>query len=282
MEIRVENINYIYGQGTVFERRAIKDMSFQIHPSEFIAVIGHTGSGKSTLLQHLNGLIRATSGHIYCDEQDIYDKKYDMKSLRSKVGLVFQYPEDQLFENDIYSDVTFGPKNMGIVEPELYERAKRALDIVGIDESLFYKSPLELSGGQKRRVAIAGVLAMQPDILILDEPTAGLDPKGRREILERISSLHKENGTTVIMASHSMDDVAEYATRVMVIDDGALVYDDTPQRVFAHSTELVSMGLDIPQMTHLADRLRSVGMNIPEGILTVDEAASEILRELGV
>ncbi|MCD7836807.1 MAG: energy-coupling factor transporter ATPase, partial [Lachnospiraceae bacterium] len=228
MSIILDHVNYIYGDGTPLAVNALNDISLVIPDGQFIGVIGHTGSGKSTLMQHLNGLIRATSGHIYFNGEDIYDEGYDMKKLRSSVGLVFQYPEHQLFEIDVFSDVCFGPKNLGLDKKEVQLRAYDALRRVGLPDELFYQSPFELSGGQKRRVAIAGVLAMNPEVLILDEPTAGLDPKGRDDILNQIKKLQTESGITVILVSHSMEDVAEYVDRIIVMNKGSVMYDDEP------------------------------------------------------
>jgi energy-coupling factor transport system ATP-binding protein len=248
---------------------------------EFIGLIGHTGSGKSTFIQHLNGLVHATSGTIYYNGRDIYEKRYDMKQLRSKVGLVFQYPEHQLFETTVFADVCFGPKNLGIDKMERELRAYEALHMVGIEDEQFYQSPFDLSGGQKRRVAIAGVLAMKPEVLILDEPTAGLDPKGRDDILGCVRKLHDEMGITVILVSHSMEDVAEYVDRIMVMNDGVLVYDDTPKNVFKHSKDLEAMGLAAPQVTYIMKDLREAGFDVDTSAITVSEAKKSILRALG-
>ena len=227
--LQVKDLTHTYGAGTPFQRSAVEHMSFDVNEGEFLGIIGHTGSGKSTLIQHLNGLLRATSGAIYYDGENIYQEGYDMRTLRSKVGLVFQYPEHQLFEVDVFSDVCFGPKNLGLSKEEVEERAKKALTQVGLDESYYKKSPFELSGGQKRRVAIAGILAMHPQVLILDEPTAGLDPKGRDEILDQVALLQKERKITVILVSHSMEDVARYVDRIIVVNDGKILFDDTPK-----------------------------------------------------
>lgn len=281
MAIIVDNINYTYEIGTGFERQAIKDMSCVIKDGEFVGLIGHTGSGKSTFVQHLNGLVKATSGTIYYNEQDIYDKDYDMKQLRSKVGLVFQYPEHQLFETDIFKDVCFGPKNLGLEKMEVELRAYEALRMVGLDENLYYQSPFDLSGGQKRRVAIAGVLAMKPEVLILDEPTAGLDPKGRDEILDCIKKLHDEMGITVILVSHSMEDVANYVDRIMVMNDGVLLFDDEPKKVFAHYRELEAIGLAAPQVTYIMNDLKQAGLNCDTDVITVEEAKASILKAIG-
>lgn len=280
MSIKAEHINYIYGQGTAFEQYALKDVSFEIEGGQFIGLIGHTGSGKSTLIQHLNGLIRATDGAIYYNGENIYRDGYDMKSLRSKVGLVFQYPEHQLFEVDVFSDVCFGPKNLGLTGDELKERAAEALRQVGLEEKYWAKSPFELSGGQKRRVAIAGVLAMHPEVLILDEPTAGLDPKGRDEILDQISALHQEKGMTIILVSHSMEDIARYADRIIVMNQGEKIYDAPPKEVFAHYRELERMGLAAPQITYIVHGLKEHGVPIADDITTVPEAKAAILALL--
>ena len=280
MSIRAEHVNYIYGQGTAFEQYALKDVSFEIGDGEFVGLIGHTGSGKSTLIQHLNGLIRATDGAIYYNGENIYQDAYDMKALRSKVGLVFQYPEHQLFEVDVFSDVCFGPKNLGLSGEALKERAAEALLQVGLEEKYWEQSPFELSGGQKRRVAIAGVLAMHPDVLILDEPTAGLDPKGRDEILDQISALHREKGMTIILVSHSMEDIARYADRIIVMNHGEKVYDAPPKEVFSHYRELEKIGLAAPQITYIIHGLREHGVPIADDITTVPEAKDAILALL--
>lgn len=280
MSIKAEHINYIYGQGTAFEQYALKDVSFEIEGGQFIGLIGHTGSGKSTLIQHLNGLIRATDGAIYYNGENICQDGYDMKSLRSKVGLVFQYPEHQLFEVDVFSDVCFGPKNLGLTGDELKERAAEALRQVGLEEKYWAQSPFELSGGQKRRVAIAGVLAMHPEVLILDEPTAGLDPKGRDEILDQISALHQEKGMTIILVSHSMEDIARYADRIIVMNQGEKIYDAPPKEVFAHYRELERMGLAAPQITYIVHGLKEHGVPIADDITTVPEAKDAILALL--
>ncbi len=238
MSIKLDHVNYVYGQGTAYEIHALKDICLELRKGEFVGLIGHTGSGKSTLVQHLNGLVKATEGHIYFHGEDIYGAGYDMRRLRSKVGLVFQYPEHQLFEVDVLSDVCFGPKNQGLSREEAEKKAKEALTMVGLGEEFYYQSPFELSGGQKRRAAIAGVLAMEPEILVLDEPTAGLDPKGRDEILDQISLLHQEKKITIVLVSHSMEDVAKYAERIVVMNQGEVLFDDTPREVFCHYKEL--------------------------------------------
>lgn len=281
MSIKAEHIDYLYGQGTAFEQYALKDVSFEIGDGQFIGLIGHTGSGKSTLIQHLNGLLRATSGTIYYNGEDIYRNGYDMKALRSKVGLVFQYPEHQLFEVDVFSDVCFGPKNQGLAKEEVEARAREALRQVGLDERYWTQSPFELSGGQKRRVAIAGVLAMKPEVLILDEPTAGLDPRGRDEILDQLADLHRENKMTIILVSHSMEDIARYADWIMVMNHGEKIFDDTPKEVFRHYRELEKVGLAAPQITYIVHHLKEHGVPIADDITTVAEARDAILRLLG-
>ena len=280
MSIKVEHLNYIYGEGTAFSQYALKDVNFTIEDGEFVGLIGHTGSGKSTLIQHLNGLLRASSGAVYYNGENIYSDGYDMKKLRSKVGLVFQYPEYQLFEVDVFSDVCFGPKNLGLDKEEIEARAKEALTLVGLDESFYEQSPFELSGGQKRLVAIAGVLAMKPEVLILDEPTAGLDPKGRDEILDKISQLHKEKGMTIILVSHSMEDMARYAGRLIVMNHGEKIFDDVPKEVFKHYKELEKMGLAAPQITYVVHELREHGVEIADDLTTVAEARDAILEAL--
>lgn len=276
MAIKIENVNYVYGEGTAYEIHALKNINLVIPDGQFVGLIGHTGSGKSTLVQHLNGLIKATSGHIYYDGQDIYADKYPMRELRSKVGLVFQYPEHQLFEIDVLTDVCFGPKNLGSSAEEARKKAKEALRIVGMGEEYYDRSPFELSGGQKRRAAIAGVLAMEPKVLILDEPTAGLDPRGRDEILDEISRLQKNWGITVILVSHSMEDVARYVDRIIVMNQGEVRYDGTPKEVFGHYRELEEIGLAAPQVTYLMQELKEKGADIDTSATTVDEAAEEI------
>lgn len=282
MSIIVDKISHVYEAGTGFERKALDNVSFAIEDGEFIGLIGHTGSGKSTLIQHLNGLLKATSGHIYYNGKDIYEAGYDMRELRKNVGLVFQYPEHQLFETDIFKDVCFGPKNLGLSRKEYEIRAFESLKQVGLDENLYYQSPFDLSGGQKRRVAIAGVLAMKPQVLILDEPTAGLDPKGRDDILECIKQLREETGITVILVSHSMEDVARYVSRIMVMDDGVLKYDDTPRNVFAHHKELEHIGLAAPQVTYIMNDLIAAGIDVNPDAITVEEARDNILKHFNV
>lgn len=281
MSIRAEHINYLYGEGTAFEQYALKDVSFEIEDGQFIGLIGHTGSGKSTLIQHLNGLLRASSGKIYYNGEDIDQEGYDKKALRSHVGLVFQYPEHQLFEVDVFSDVCFGPKNQGLSKEVTEQRAREALIQVGLEERLWTQSPFELSGGQKRRVAIAGVLAMQPEVLILDEPTAGLDPRGRDEILDEISALHEEKGMTIILVSHSMEDIARYADRILVMSHGEKLFDAPPKEVFRHYQELERIGLAAPQITYVVRSLKEKGIALEDDITTVEEAKTAILGLLG-
>ncbi len=281
MSIILNRLTYRYEQsgGTVVE--ALSDINLQIPDGQFIGLIGHTGSGKSTLMQHLNGLLRASSGEVYYNGEDIYASDFSMKTLRSKVGLVFQYPEHQLFEVNVFEDVCFGPKNLGLSKKEAELRAFAALKSVGLSEKLFYQSPFELSGGQKRRVAIAGVLAMKPEVLILDEPTAGLDPKGREEILELVANLHRQEKITVILVSHSMEDVAAYVERILVMNSGRLVMDDTPERVFGRQKELEAMGLAVPQVTYILHALQEGGLAVEGSAITLEGAKHEILRALG-
>ena len=276
--IQTERLSHIYSAGTPFERGALLEVDFSAMEGEYQGIIGHTGSGKSTLIQHLNGLLKGTSGAIYYNGENIYQDGYDMKALRSKVGLVFQYPEHQLFEIDVFSDVCFGPKNLGLDKKEVELRAYDALKKVGLPDELFYQSPFELSGGQKRRVAIAGVLAMKPEVLILDEPTAGLDPKGRDEILQQIKKLQTETGLTILLVSHSMEDVAEYVDRIIVMNKGSVMYDDTPREVFKHYKELEEVGLAAPQVTYIMHDLKARGADVDVDATTIEEAAEEIAR----
>lgn len=278
MSIALEHVNYIYSPGTAYEKRALNDISLEIGQGQFVGIIGHTGSGKSTLIQHLNGLMKATSGDILYDGQSIYAEGYDMRKLRSQVGLVFQYPEHQLFEVDVISDVCFGPKNQGLSEEESEKNAREALELVGFPEKYYKQSPFELSGGQKRRVAIAGVLAMKPKVLILDEPTAGLDPKGRDEILDQIAKLHKETGMTVVLVSRSMEDVARYVDRIIVMNKGEKMLDSTPKEVFRHYKELEEVGLAAPQVTYVMHDLKDRGFDVSPDATTIEEAADEIMR----
>ena len=281
MSMQIENLSYVYGEGTAFEKKALDNVNLELPDGQFIGVIGHTGSGKSTLIQHLNGLLRATHGKIYYNGEDIYREGYDMRGLRSKVGLVFQYPEHQLFEVDVFTDVCFGPKNQGLPKEEVEARALEALHQAGLKEKHYRKSPFELSGGQKRRAAIAGILAMHPEVLVLDEPTAGLDPKGRDEILEQIARLHRERNITVLLVSHSMEDVAKYVDRILVMDDGKIMFDDVPKRVFHHYQELEKIGLAAPQVTYIMQALKEKGFPVRTDIITIEEAKNEILRALG-
>ena len=278
MSIALEHVNYIYSPGTAYEKRALNDISLEIGQGQFVGIIGHTGSGKSTLIQHLNGLMKATSGDILYDGQSIYAEGYDMRKLRSQVGLVFQYPEHQLFEVDVISDVCFGPKNQGLSEEESEKNAREALELVGFPEKYYKQSPFELSGGQKRRVAIAGVLAMKPKVLILDEPTAGLDPKGRDEILDQIAKLHKETGMTVVLVSHSMEDVARYVDRIIVMNKGEKMLESTPKEFFRHYKELEEVGLAAPQVTYVMHDLKDRGFDVSPDATTIEEAADEIMR----
>ncbi len=278
MSIELKNIFYSYGAGTALEKKVLKGISLTLEPGAFTAIIGPTGSGKSTLIQHLNLLLKADSGDILCDGEGIYADGYDRKKLRSRVGLVFQYPEYQLFEAEVFEDVCFGPKNQGMSSEEAAVCAREALDMVGLDESYDRLSPFELSGGQKRRVAIAGVLAMRPDYLVLDEPAAGLDPAGKKELLDLIKTLCSEAGKGIILVSHSMDDVAEYADRVIVLNDGKVRYDAPPREVFRHRDELVAMGLNVPAVTEVICALRERGYDAAEDAVTIADAAAEILR----
>ena len=276
MPLILDHVSQVYNADTETPVRALDDVSLVLPEGQFIGIIGHTGSGKSTLVQHLNGLMLPTSGNVYYNGRDIADKDFDKKDLRKHVGLVFQYPEHQLFETDVFADVCFGPKNMGLSKKEAELAAFDALRKVDFPTELYYASVFELSGGQKRRAAIAGVLAMKPDFLVLDEPTAGLDPVGRYEILDMVSALHKESGMTIILVSHSMEDVARYVERVIVMDRGNVAYDDTPREVFTHEKELEAMGLGIPESTRIARMLKGKGIDVDPDVLTVNEAADSI------
>lgn len=280
MAIRIEHLNYVYSAETAFEKQALKDINLELPDGQFVGIIGHTGSGKSTLIQHLNGLLKGTSGAVFYNDRNIYEEGFDMKSLRSKVGLVFQYPEHQLFEADVFSDVCFGPKNLGLSKEEVEARAYEALRLVGLKEKYYKMSPFELSGGQKRRVAIAGILAMEPDVLVLDEPTAGLDPRGRDDILDQVARLHEEKKITVILVSHSMEDIARYVERIIVMNKGQVMFDGTPREVFGHYKELEAVGLAAPQVTYLMHELQARGWDIPADATTVKEAAGAILDYL--
>lgn len=280
MAIELRDVSYVYSTGTTQEIRALDRINLEIPDGQFIGLIGHTGSGKSTLTQHLNGLLRATSGDILFHGQSIYAEGFSMKNLRSKVGLVFQYPEHQLFETTVFADVCFGPRNLGWDQEKIQEKAREALNLVGLDESFDKLSPFELSGGQKRRAAIAGVLAMEPEVLILDEPTAGLDPRGRDEILDQVAKLHRERKITVILVSHSMEDVAKYVDRIIVMNHGKVAFDDTPKAVFHHYKELEQIGLAAPQVTYIVHALQEKGFPIAEDITTLEEAKRAILAVL--
>lgn len=279
--IKTENLTYTYSQGTPFEKTAVDNVQLEIEGGELICIIGHTGSGKSTLIQHFNGLIRPTSGKIYIDGQDIWDKSVKIRDIRFKVGLVFQYPEYQIFEETVYKDISFGPRNMGLTEEETDKRVRETAKMLEIPEDMLERSPFELSGGQKRRVAIAGVMAMEPKVLILDEPTAGLDPKGRDKVLELIARYQREKNTTVLLVSHSMEDVARFASKILVMNKGKLFcYDDTAA-VFRRSAEIAEMGLAVPQITRVFDRLRAMGYDLPRDIYTVEQAKAAVLQYMG-
>lgn len=278
MSLEVRHLTHIYNKGTAMESCAVRDVSFTIEDGTFVGIIGHTGSGKSTLIQHLNGLEQPTEGTVLYNGEDIFAEGYDLKALRGRVGLVFQYPEYQLFEDTVLKDVMFGPLNMGKTRDEAEKLARESLNSLGLDESYLSRSPFELSGGEKRRAALAGILAMEPEVLVLDEPTAGLDPQARIEMLELVRSLHEQKGISVILVSHSMDDVAEYADRILVMDKAELKFFDTPKEVFRHREELLSYGLDVPEITEIVHRLREAGFDVPEDISTMDEAVETILR----
>ena len=281
MSITLEHLSYVYNPGTAYEKHALKDVSLEIPQGQFVGIIGHTGSGKSTLIQHLNGLMKATSGRLLYEGKNIYEEGYDMKQLRTQVGLVFQYPEYQLFEVDVLSDVCFGPKNQGLSKEECEAQAKEALQLVGFPEKYYHQSPFELSGGQKRRVAIAGILAMHPKVLVLDEPTAGLDPKGRDEILDQVAQLHEKTGMTVVLVSHSMEDVANYVNRIIVMNKGSVMFDDEPKKVFAHGKELEAVGLAAPQVTYIMQTLKEAGLAVETDATTLTEARDSILAACG-
>ena len=278
MSIILDKVNYWYSEDSAYRVQALKDINLKIEDDEFIGIIGHTGSGKSTLIQHLNGLLKASSGGIYYNGQDIYDDDFNLKDLRSEVGMVFQYPEHQLFEITNFADVCFGPKNLGLDRKTVELRAYEALRSVKLPDELFFQPPFDLSGGQKRRVAIAGVLAMKPQVLILDEPTAGLDPAGRDEILELISSMHRELGITVILVSHSMEDVAKYVDRLIVMNSGSVMYDGVPKEVFKHYKELEEVGLAAPEVTYLMNELQQKGYPVDVNATTIEEAKISILN----
>ena len=280
MSMKLDHLNYVYSPGTAYEKKALNDICLEIPDGEFIGIIGHTGSGKSTLIQHLNGLLKATSGELYFNGENIYSGGYNMRELRNQVGLVFQYPEHQLFEVDVMTDVCFGPKNQGLTPEECEKRALEALKLVGLKEKYYRSSPFELSGGQKRRAAIAGVLAMRPKVLVLDEPTAGLDPKGRDDILDQIAYLHRQSDMTVILVSHSMEDIARYADRIIVMNHGSVMYNDKPEKVFEHYQELEKIGLAAPQVTYIMHDLAEKGLPVKVNVTTVEEAADEIMKVL--
>lgn len=281
MIINIKDLNYVYSPGTPFEKTALKNINLEVEQGEFIGLIGHTGSGKSTLVQHLNGLIKPTNGDIIIEDINISENKVNLKSIRQKVGLVFQYPEYQLFEDTVYKDIAFGPRNLGLSEEEIHKRVKDSMEIVGLDyEDLKERSPFELSGGQKRRVAIAGVIAMNPKVLILDEPTAGLDPRGRDEILGEIHELFKKEAITIILVSHSMEDVAKLVDRILVMHNSQIVMDDEPREIFKRADELEEIGLGIPQITSFMRAYKAQGNDVRTDILTVEEAKDEILKYL--
>ena len=280
MSMKLEHLNYVYSPGTAYEKKALNDICLEIPDGEFIGIIGHTGSGKSTLIQHLNGLLKATSGELYFNGENIYSEGYNMRELRNQVGLVFQYPEHQLFEVDVMTDVCFGPKNQGLTPEECEKRALEALKLVGLKEKYYRSSPFELSGGQKRRAAIAGVLAMRPKVLVLEEPTVGLDPKGRDDILDQIAYLHRQSDMTVILVSHSMEDIARYADRIIVMNHGSVMYNDKPEKVFEHYRELEKIGLAAPQVTYIMHDLAEKGLPVKVNVTTVEEAADEIMKVL--
>ena len=297
MSLKLEDVSFVYGAGTSSETKALNNVNLEINKGEFVAIIGHTGSGKSTLIQHFNGLEKATSGNVYYDGKNIADKGFDIRGLRCKVGLVFQYPEHQLFEESVIKDVCFGPLNQGCTKEQAIEKAKEALQLVGVREELYEKTPFELSGGQKRRVAIAGVLAMNPEILILDEPTAGLDPistraivdeptagldpAGRDKILNRLKELREKKGIGIVLVSHSMEDVANYAERIIVMNKGQVMYDDAPHNVFKHYKKLEQIGLAAPQITYIMHQLKEDGLDVDENIINLEEAKESILKSLG-
>lgn len=281
MSIIVNHVNHIYDEDTAMASPALIDVNLKIPDGQFVGLIGHTGSGKSTLIQHLNGLLKPSSGEIFFNNEDINDPSYNKKNLRARVGLVFQYPEHQLFETDCFKDVCFGPKNLGLSQKDYELRAFEALKEVGLEDEYFYQSPFDLSGGQKRRVAIAGVLAMKPEVMILDEPTAGLDPKGREDILNLIADLHRKLGMTIILVSHSMEDVADYVDRIIVMNKGRVAFDGEPKEVFRHYKELEEIGLAAPQVTYCMQELKEAGFDVDTDVTTLKEAKREILKALG-
>ena len=278
--LQIENLTHTYSAGTPFQRSAVEGLSLTVGKGEFLGIIGHTGSGKSTLIQHLNGLLQPTSGRILLEGKDIWAEPKKIRDVRFKVGLVFQYPEYQLFEETVYKDIAFGPKNMGLDEGEIDRRVRRSAHFVGLDDSLLEKSPFDLSGGQKRRVAIAGVIAMEPKVLILDEPTAGLDPSGAAQILENIRAYHREQGAAIVLVSHSMDEVAREAQRLVVFHNAVTPFSGTPEEVFSHGPELEKMGLGVPAMTRLFNRLRAMGVEVPSSVYTIEQARDAVLAAL--
>lgn len=282
MPIIVDHLSHEYETDTKLSVKALDNINAVIPDGQFVGLIGHTGSGKSTLVQILDALLKPSKGTVYLDGEDIFDKSYNQKDLRSKVGMVFQYPEHQLFETTVFADVCFGPKNLGLDKKETELRTYEALKMVGIEDKVAYSSPFNLSGGQKRRVAIAGVLAMKPRVLILDEPTAGLDPKGRDEILDLVAKIHKENNITVVLVSHSMEDVANYVERILVMDKGKLMLDGAPKDVFAHFKELEEMGLAAPKVTYIMQKLKEEGILVPTDAITIEDAVEDILKVFGV
>ncbi|MBQ2676509.1 MAG: energy-coupling factor transporter ATPase [Clostridia bacterium] len=275
--IRTENLNYVYSQGTPFKKAAITDVNINIEKGDFIGIIGHTGSGKSTLVQHFNGLLKPTSGKVYFNEEDVLSDPKKLRELRFKVGLVFQYPEYQLFDETVESDIGFGPKNMGLSDDEISQRVLEAAKIVGLSEELLKKSPFDLSGGEKRRAALAGVLAMKPEVLVLDEPTAGLDPYGRDMILDQICEYRKQTGATVLLVSHSMEDVARVAEKVLVMNGGRVEMFDTVEKVFSRGDELSKIGLNVPHITQIFMKLKAKGVKVSEGVFTMDKAVNELI-----
>ncbi len=282
MSMIINHVSYVYNPGTPMESKALNDINLVINDGEFVGLIGHTGSGKSTLVQHLNGLLKPTSGEIYFNGRDISDSDFSKKELRSRVGLVFQYPEHQLFEADVFSDVCFGPRNQGLSQKEAELKAFTALKQLKIEDGYFYQSPFDLSGGQKRRVAIAGVLAMEPDILVLDEPTAGLDPAGRDEILNMLNDIRHERGCSIVLVSHSMEDVAEFADRIVVMDHGSIVFDDEPASVFSHSAELEKIGLRAPEVTRALIKLKKEGFDVDVSCINIETAVETIAKCFGI
>ncbi len=281
MKIEIKNLTHIYKQGTPFEKKALDNINLTINEGEFIGLIGHTGSGKSTLVQHLNGLLRPHSGEILADGTNIFSKGVNLKEIRRKIGLVFQYPEYQLFEETVYKDIAFGLQNYKVPEAEIDSKVKMAASLTGLDESVLVSSPFDLSGGQKRRVALAGVVAMEPEVLILDEPAAGLDPQGRELIFSEIKNLHQKKNITVILVSHSMEDIARFADRIVVMDEGHILMDGYPSEVFGRYDELKNVGLDVPQVTKILGILRKMGYDIKSEIFTVEEAAHELIKLTG-